>query len=90
MKNKDERVKFVLVAYNAVPGHVEDARKLAKEYGKNPSSWTDVAEYLKNISKPEFYNDSVVKFGYYNANHALEFVKEVLERYKHYLETVKD
>ncbi|MCX6257579.1 MAG: transporter substrate-binding domain-containing protein [Bacteroidia bacterium] len=90
VKDISEKTKYVLAAYNAGPGHIEDARKLAKEYGKNPSSWADVAEYLKNISKPEFYNDPVVKFGYYNANHALEFVKEVLERYKHYQETVKD
>ena len=30
-----ERIKFVLAAYNTGPGHVFDAQRLAKKYGKD-------------------------------------------------------
>jgi membrane-bound lytic murein transglycosylase F len=90
VKDKDQRVRFVLAAYNAGPGHVQDAQRLAEKYGKNPALWNNVAIYLKNISKPEFYNDPVVKSGYFKAGTCLEFVEEILARYNHYKEIVKD
>jgi len=34
-----QRLKFVLAAYNAGPGHVKDAQRLAKELGLNPLRW---------------------------------------------------
>lgn len=90
VRNKEEQTRFVLAAYNAGPGRIQDAQRLAEKYGKKPVLWNDVAIFLKNLSKPEYYNDPDVKFGYYNGNSALNFVDEVLERYEQYRKKIKD
>jgi len=35
----NERINFILAAYNAGPGHVLDAMKLAEKHGMNPHKW---------------------------------------------------
>ena len=80
-----ERIKFVLASYNVGPGHVEDARRLAEKYGKNPFLWDDhVAEYLLLKSKPHYYNDDVVKYGFCRGREPYYYVKDILARFKHY------
>ncbi len=83
--DKDERIKFVLAAYNIGPGHIIDARNLAKKTGADPNVWDDnVARCLLSKSDPKFYNDPVVKFGYCKGTETFNYVTEVLERYEHY------
>ncbi len=83
--NKDERIKFVLAAYNIGPGHIIDARNLAKKNGANPNIWdNNVARYLLSKADPKFYNDPVVKFGFCRGTETYNYVTEVLERYEHY------
>ncbi len=41
IKNKDERIKFVLASYNLGFGHIEDARRLAEKYGADPNVWDE-------------------------------------------------
>ncbi len=90
IKNSDERIKFILASYNAGVYHVLDARNLAKKYGKNPNIWTDNVDiYMKLKSRPKFYNDAVVKYGYSRGYETYKFVVEVLERYKHYKNIAK-
>jgi membrane-bound lytic murein transglycosylase F len=83
--NPQERIKFVLASYNAGPGHVLDAMKLAGKNGMNPEKWDgNVAVWLLKKSDPKYYNDSVVKNGYFRGTESVNFVTEVLERYDHY------
>ena len=85
----NERIKFVLASYNVGLGHVMDAMRLAKKYGKDPTKWSDVGYYLLNKSKPKFFNDPVVKYGYCRGEEPYLYVKEILERYEHYKNVVK-
>ena len=85
----NERIKFVLASYNVGLGHVQDAMRLAKKYGKDPSKWSDVGYYLLNKSKPKFFNDPVVKYGYCRGEEPYQYVNEILERYEHYKNVVK-
>jgi membrane-bound lytic murein transglycosylase F len=80
----NERIKFVLAAYNVGLGHVFDARKLAAKYHKDPNKWAIVEFYLLNKSKPGYYKDPVVEFGYCNGGQPTRYVAEVLNRYRHY------
>lgn len=83
--NDDERIKFVLASYNAGIAHVFDARRLAEKYDKDPNSWSNNVDfYLLNKSKPKYYRDSVVKYGYCRGEESYNFVNEILERYEHY------
>lgn len=89
IENKEERTKFVLASYNAGIAHVYDARRLAEKYEKNPNLWDkNVDYYLLNKSKPEFYNDSVVKYGYCRGTEPFNFVYDILERFEHYKNTI--
>jgi len=83
-----ERLKFVLAAYNAGYGHIIDARNLAKKYGKDPNVWdNNVAFFIQN--KVEFYNDTIVRYGYLRGSETYRYVNEILERYDHYKNIVK-
>lgn len=85
IEDKEERTKFVLASYNAGIAHVYDARRLAKKYDKDPNLWNEnVDYYLLNKSKPEFYQDSVVKYGYCRGSEPYNFVYDILERFHHY------
>lgn len=80
-----ERVKFVLASYNAGAGHVEDARALAKKYGKDPNVWFDSVDYfILQKSNPTFYKDSVVKYGYCRGAEPFRYVSEIVDRYNNY------
>ena len=83
--NKKERVKFVLAAYNIGLGHVMDAMRLAKKYGRNPSVWDgNVESALLLKSNPTYATDSVVKHGYCRGTETINYVKDVLAREKNY------
>jgi membrane-bound lytic murein transglycosylase F len=83
--DEKERINFILAAYNAGPGHVLDAMKLAEKHGMDPRKWNgNVAVWLQKKSEPRYYNDTVVKNGYFKGKESVAFVSEVLDRYKHY------
>jgi len=91
ISDPDERIKFILAAYNLGIAHVFDARRLAAKNGKNPDVWTgNVDYYILNKSNPVYYKDSVVRYGYANGKEAYNFVKEVLDRFEHYKSTATD
>jgi membrane-bound lytic murein transglycosylase F len=82
---KNERIKFVLAAYNIGYGHIEDAMRLAEKYGRDPYIWDgNVAYFLSKKNKPQYYKDPVVRNGYCKGSLATNYVGEVLERYDHY------
>ena len=77
-----ERVKFILAAYNAGLGHVYDAQRLARKYGKYPDVWDDNVDYfILNKSKKQYYNDTCCKAGKLRGTETYRFVEEVLDRY---------
>lgn len=83
--DEQERLKFILASYNAGPGHVLDAMKLAEKNGTDPTKWEgSVASWLLRKSQPEYYNDSIVKNGYFRGTESVNFVTGILDRYDHY------
>lgn len=83
--DEQERMKFILAAYNVGPGHVLDARQLARKNGKDPELWDEnVAYYLLRKSDPEYYRDPVVEHGFCRGDEPYNYVIEILDRYEHY------
>lgn len=83
--DENERIKFILAAYNAGEGNILDAMRLAEKNGKNPLIWdNNVAYYLLKKSDPAFYNDPVVQFGYCRGDEPVNFVSQILVRYSQY------
>lgn len=85
VEDEQERIKFILAAYNVGPGHVLDARQLARKNGRDPEIWDNsVAYYLLRKSDPEYYHDPVVEHGFCRGEEPYNYVIEVLDRYEHY------
>lgn len=82
IKDPSERKKFMIAAYNSGLGHIYDAMAIAQKNGLDPQKWwgnSSVAILMK--SRPEFYNDSIVKHGYFRGRETSEFVDKVISIY---------
>ncbi|MEL7003561.1 MAG: transporter substrate-binding domain-containing protein [Bacteroidota bacterium] len=89
IKDKNERIKFILASYNVGLGHVTDARDLAMKYGRDPLKWEDNVEYfLLMKSKREFFRDPVVKSGYCRGEEPVNYVRDILSRYDQYRQLI--
>lgn len=85
-----ERMKFAMASFNAGLGHVEDARRLAKANGINPSLWdNNVEEAILELSFASGYNHPVVKYGYVRGIEPYTYVDQIMERYGHYLQFIQ-
>lgn len=90
IKDPEERMKFVLAAYNAGIGHVLDAMALAEKYGKNKYVWDNSVEnYILLKSNEEYFNDPVCRNGYFRGVETYNFVKEILARGEVYKKKIK-
>jgi len=84
IRDRSERQKFVLAAYNGGAAHVRDAMSLARKHGKNPHRWQDVSFYVANLSRPEYYRDPVVRHGYMIGSETTGYVQAVMDRWRMY------
>jgi len=90
IEDKEERLKFILASYNAGFGHIKDAIALTEKYNKNPDKWDgNVAEFVLLKSNPEYFNDSIVRFGYLRGEEVYNYVNEILYRYEMYKDLIK-
>lgn len=78
VSDSEQRLKFILAAYNSGNGHVTDAQALARKYNDDPYKWDgSVEKYIELKSKPEYYNDSVCKNGYLRGSEVVKYVNQV-------------
>ncbi|MBN2765289.1 MAG: transporter substrate-binding domain-containing protein [Paludibacteraceae bacterium] len=85
IEDTEERLKFILGAYNSGPAHIFDAMALTRKYGKNPHIWfNNVEYYVLKKSEPEYFNDPVVKYGRFKGKETVAYVKNTLDTYYKY------
>lgn len=84
VRSEDERINFILAAYNAGPGHVDDARRLAEKKGYRSYVWADVAPIVLRMSQSEYYNDPVVRHGYFRGTETYNYVADIRARWTTY------
>ena len=82
--SRQERINFVLAAYNGGSGHVRDAMALAKKNGHNPQRWAEVDPYILKLSQPEYYRDPVVQYGYLRGSETSGYVRQIQARWASY------
>jgi len=89
IKDKNERIKFILASYNIGLGHIIDAMKLTAKYGGDSAKWFgNVEKYLRLKSKRKYFTDPVVRNGYCDGRETVKYVKEILDRYYHYRQLI--
>ncbi|MCO1335774.1 transglycosylase SLT domain-containing protein [Microbulbifer sp. OS29] len=80
----EQKIYFILAAYNAGHGHVRDARNLAQHLELDPDQWFGhVEEAMLLLSQPEYYRKS--RFGYVRGREPVNYVREIRDRYIGYL-----
>ncbi len=80
-----QRIKFTMASYNCGYYHVMDARKLCKRDQLNQNLWDNNVEFsILKLSKAEFYNDPLIKYGYVRGAEPFTYVEEIFERFEHY------
>ena len=84
IRERSERTKFVLAAYNGGGFHIRDAMALARKHGRNATLWRDVEPYVLGLSRAEYYNDPVVRNGYMRGSETVDYVRRIHERWNGY------
>jgi membrane-bound lytic murein transglycosylase F len=91
ISNTDERINFILAGYNAGSGHVDDARALAKKYGKNPNVWLgNVDAFVLKMSDAQYYNQPEVKYGYFRGSETYDYVNSIRSRWSEYKKKIRN
>lgn len=79
-----ERIYFVLASYNGGFHHIRDAMALARKHGRNPYRWGDVSAYVEGLTRPEYYTDPVVNYGYMRGYETTAYVERISQRWSSY------
>ncbi len=88
---QEERINFILAAYNSGIGHVQDAMALAEKYGKNKYVWKDHVEtFILLKSNEEYFTDPVCKNGYFRGIETYNFVRDITSRFEQYKNKIQD
>jgi len=70
-----DRTFLALASYNIGRGHLLDARQLARELGKNPDSWEDMAEVLPLKADKRYYPST--RYGYARGYEPVHYVQRI-------------
>jgi membrane-bound lytic murein transglycosylase F len=89
--DRNERIHFILAAYNAGVGHIYDAIALTKKYHKNEARWYgNVEEFVLLKSHEQYYSDPVCRNGYFRGLETCNFVRDIMSRYEIYKQKIPE
>ena len=79
--------RFTLAEYHAGHGHLVDARRIAMEMGRDPNAWEGaMIKALPRLRVRKYYEKT--KYGFYDGAKTVEYVEEILNRYRMYTRLV--
>ncbi|HYB43393.1 MAG TPA: transporter substrate-binding domain-containing protein, partial [Candidatus Methylomirabilis sp.] len=82
-----DRIRFALASYNCGPGHVDDARELAREMGLSRNKWFgNVEQALLLLGKREIAKKA--RYGFCRCDEPVNYVSQIQQRYEHYVQIV--
>ncbi len=80
-----DRMWFTLAAYNAGHGHVQDARRLARQKGWDGDRWFDNTEKAMLLLSKKKYAGKA-RYGYVRGIEPVSYVRNIRQRYRAYVE----
>lgn len=75
-----DRTWFALAAYNVGIGHLDDARILTRNSGRDPNRWIDVKDHLPLLSKKQWYSQT--RYGYARGGEPVHYVQNIRRYYE--------
>lgn len=78
-----DRLALVLAAYNAGPGHVQDAQTLARRFGYDPHRWENSMNMMMPLLEDPAYYQALPS-GYADGQATVTYVERILIRYERY------
>jgi peptidoglycan lytic transglycosylase F len=86
IKDKD-KIRFALAAYNCGPGHIHDARRLAKDLNLDQNRWfQNVEKAMSMLSDHKIAKKA--RYGYCRCSEPVKYVSEIQTRYDAYSKLV--
>jgi membrane-bound lytic murein transglycosylase F len=76
---EDDRLLASLAAYNAGPGHIQDARRLASKMGLYPNRWESLAKTLPLLRFRKYYQQA--EQGFCRGDITVAYVKHIMIYY---------
>jgi membrane-bound lytic murein transglycosylase F len=70
--------QFALATYNAGPGHVADARRLAIDHNDDPNEWKSVSKALLRLMQRKYYQNA--RYGFCRGIETVRYVNEITNR----------
>ncbi len=70
--------QFTLATYNAGPGHVADARRLAMDHNDDPNDWESVSKALLKLMQRKYYQHA--RYGFCRGIETVRYVSEITNR----------
>lgn len=70
--------QFALATYNAGPGHVADARRLAIDHNDDPNEWESVSKALLRLMQRKYYQNA--RYGFCRGIETVRYVNEIMNR----------
>jgi len=75
-----DRTWFALAAYNVGLGHLDDARMLTRNSGRDPNRWIDVKDHLPLLSKKQWYSQT--RYGYARGGEPVHYLQNIRRYYE--------
>ena len=80
-----DRLWFTLASYNAGAGHVQDARRLAAQLGRDPDRWFGHTEQAMLLLERKQYAQKA-RYGYVNGSEPVNYVRDIKQRFEAYVD----
>ncbi len=74
-----DRTWIAMAAYNVGMGHIYDARRLARDLGRDPNLWVEFRKVLPLLSQPQYYKD--LRYGYTRGREPVRYVARIRNYY---------